>query len=197
MIPWFIANRGTRWRVMAWMRLATWLLGVFFFATLAKAEAAPSEYEVKAELISNFPQFVDWPNGILSSPDVPLVIGVIGRDPFGRALDQLVKQAAATSRKLMVRRLRTSEGAKGCHILFISPSERANLPQILRSIGVQPVLTVGDFEGFAQRGGMIELFKDPEGKIRLRINLEAAKKMDLSTSAKLLLVADVVETKGE
>jgi hypothetical protein len=163
----------------------------------AASEGAANEYDVKAMLLYNFTQFIEWPANFFSAPDSPLVIGVLGRDPFGGAIDQLVGQTPLGKHGIVIRRLRSIDAASECHLLFISPSEKDNLQQILLALRDRPVLTIADFDGFARRGGMIELFKSPDSKVRLRINLEAAKKNSLAISAKLLRVAEVVGVREE
>ena len=51
---------------------------------------------------------------------------------------------------------------------------------------------MGEFDGFATAGGMVRLFKNAEGKIRLRINLGAVRASGLAVSTKLLRLADTI-----
>ena len=56
------------------------------------AQTTPSpEYQVKAVFLFNFAQFVDWPSKAFPEPQTPLVIGVVGEDPFGPYLDETVR----------------------------------------------------------------------------------------------------------
>jgi len=55
---------------------------------------------------------------------------------------------------------------------------------------------VGEMEGFALRGGMIELFTE-RNRVRFRVNLVAAKAANLRISSKLLELAEVVNVKKE
>jgi hypothetical protein len=80
-------------------------------------------------------------------------------------------------------------------VLFISRSETDRLEQILASLVGKPVLTVGDVEGFAGRGGMIDL-ATVVGKTQLRINLQAAMAAQLTLSSKLLRPAKIVDSAG-
>jgi hypothetical protein len=50
---------------------------------------------------------------------------------------------------------------------------------------------VGDSEKFARQGGVIGFVKK-DGKVRLEVNLNAARKARLEISSKLLAVADEV-----
>ena len=99
------------------------------------------------------------------------------------------------NRKLVVQRFRTLEEVKLCHILFISQSEAARLDPILGSLKERSILTVGETEGFAQRGGIIR-FLTEKNKIRLRINIDAAKAANLTISSKLLRASELIGTRA-
>jgi YfiR/HmsC-like len=179
----------------AWLILLVILLGTGVFAAQLLAQAF-KEYDVKAAFLYHLAEFVEWPPAAFPAPESPLVIGVLGADPFGKSLDEVVKNEEVKNRKLDVRRYRSLEEVKTCHILFISQSEAGRLDQIFSSLKDRKILTVGDTEGFAQRGGIVRFLTD-KNKIRLRINLEAAKAASLTISSKLLRAADVVGSEAE
>src|SRR5260221_1072069 len=112
-----------------------WGLGLCGMEARADTTAAP-EYAVKAAFVAKFPQFVKWPSGAGS-----ITVGVLGDDPFGGALDGLVK----------VKRSKRVEDLKGCQIIFIARSEQGNIGEILSSLAGSNVLTVGESEGFAKQ----------------------------------------------
>jgi hypothetical protein len=155
----------------------------------------PREYRVKAVFLFNFAQFVEWPAAAFPGPDSPLVVGVLGDDPFGAELDAVVRNESVGTHPLEVRRFRTAEEVGACHILFISASESARLDAILDALRARPILTVGEAEGFAQRGVMIRFLTD-RGRIRLRVNLESARVAGLRLSSKLLRHAEIVSEKA-
>ncbi len=170
-------------------------LGAALFLSAAPRAAAQApatrEYQIKAVFLFNFAQFVEWPAAAFASADSPIVIGVVGDDPFDGALDATVRGEKINDRPLVVRRYRRGEDVTGCHILFISSSESARLGEILAPLQNHPVLTVGDMEGFSLRGGMIR-FLTENNRTRLRINLAAAKAAQLVISSKLLRPAEIV-----
>lgn len=168
----------------------------FVLATPASAALdLPREYDLKAALLYNFTQFVQWPPQAFASDTAPLVIGVIGRDPFGASLDRIVQGEHAGSHPIVVRRCSNDDEASRCHILFVSASERAEASRLLARISGKPVLTVADFEGFLRDGGMVVLQKNADHRIRLRVNYPAAKTARLTMSAKLLRVAELFPEK--
>jgi hypothetical protein len=152
------------------------------------ARAAPTAQQVEAVFLFYFSQFVDWPPGAFADEHSPIVIGVLGDDPFDGALDQAVAGERVNGRPIVVRRLRTVADAKGCQILYISSSDAGQLPQILSALRGRSVLTVSDLDRFTQTGGMIAFVLVNE-HVRLRINAEAARAAGLTLSSKLLRAA--------
>src|SRR5206468_12049920 len=105
-----------------WLAAAALLLSVWNWPV--RAQVTPiSEYPVKATLVFQFTQFVEWRPEAFSSPQTPLVIGVLGQDPFGTYLDQTVRGEMAGGHPLVVQRYRRLEDIKTCHVLFVSRSE--------------------------------------------------------------------------
>ena len=170
------------------------LAAVFVLGGLrAGADPAPlaREYQIKAVFLFNFVQFVDWPPRAFSKAQSPLVIGVLGEDPFDSYLDEAVRGEKVNDHPLVIRRYRRPEDIGPCHILFISRSEAGRLGQVLAALKGRSILTVGDMAGFAERGGMIR-FVTENNKIRLQINVDAARAADLTISSKLLEPAQIV-----
>lgn len=159
------------------------------------ANSAPGEYQVKAVFLFNFAQFVTWPPTAFADPQAPLCIGVIGDDPFGPLLDDVVRGETVQQRPLIVRRIQSPAEISSCHVLFVSRSESARLDDIVRTAQAYAVLTVGEDDYFAVRGGMIRFVLE-RNKIRFRINAGAAKAAGLVISSNLLRSATIVSTGG-
>jgi hypothetical protein len=169
------------------------------FSSGVKAVAQTSaarEYQIKAVFLFNFAQFVDWPSAAFPEARTPLVIGVLGEDPFKSYLDETVRGETVNNRPIIVQRYRRVEEIGICHVLFISRSENDRLEQILAGLKGRNILTVGDGEDFARDGGMIRFITD-NNKVRLRINVEAAKAASLTISSKLLRPAEIVTSRKE
>jgi len=164
-------------------------------AGLAGQTAQAPEYQVKAVFLFNFAQFVDWPAEAFPDPDTPVVIGVLGDDPFGSVLDRTVRDERLGGRLFQVRRYQRVDEIKTCHILFISRSEGSRPEGVLAGLKGRSILTVSDVDGFAERGGMIRFVTD-RNRIRLQINLAAAEAAHLTISSKLLRVAEIITPAG-
>lgn len=174
----------TVWRVVA---LAI-LLGLLPRA--AAADKKPGEYEVKAAFLYNFIAFTDWPATAFENPTSPIVIGLVGTDPFGFALDAMMKGERVKDRPLIVWRITRPDDMKRCHILFIGASESRQVREILGRLKSEPVLTVSDIAGFAEAGGAVGF--TTESSVKLTINPAAIQAAQLAISAKLLRLARVV-----
>ena len=153
--------------------------------------APASEYQVKAVFLFNFSQFVAWPAAAFARSDSPIVICVLGRDPFGPDLDAVVSGERVGARSLVVHRYQDVQDVKDCHILFIDRSEQDRLPAIMQALHGRSILTVSDIDDATRRGVMINLVNE-SNHIRLKINVAAARESGLTISSKLLRPAEIV-----
>jgi YfiR/HmsC-like len=168
--------------------------GIILFSLLAlmgnisvtQVQAQADEYQVKAAFVFNFAKFVEWPSDAFSDGGT-LVVGVVGDDPFGGALDRL-NGSSANGRRLRIKRFRMGDNLRACNILFISKSENRNLGKILESLKGTSVLTIGETPQFNQSGGMIR-FVIQNSKVRFEINAAAAAQTRLKISSKLMALS--------
>jgi hypothetical protein len=167
----------------------------FFGARSSEAQQSrPTESQVKAAYLFNFGKFVRWPDA-QSGGDDTLEICVVGRNPFGRVLDDTVKGETIGSRKVVSKILPDIQDAAGCRILFVSPSEEGHLAGILAAAKQMGALTVSDIPHFVERGGMIEFVVQDE-RIRFAVNAVPVEEAGLTVSSELLKVATRVMRKG-
>ena len=149
--------------------------------------AAYGEYLIKAAFLYNFAKFTEWPSDAYTNGAAPLRVCVLGRDPFGTALETI---AGKRIRERLVATLRITrlDQARPCQILYISASERDRLGAILARLGREPILTVTDLPGFGAPGAMIN-FQTVADKVRFEIDTDHAAFAGLSFSSKLLSLA--------
>ena len=149
-------------------------------------DTGASEYEIKAAFLLNFTKFAEWPPSSFADAQSPMEICILGKDPFGRALDDVVQGEAVNGRRLTVRRLTQPPPPQACQVLFLDP-ELKDLPKILG--GLPPgVLTVSEGTRFLREGGMIALVLDNR-HVRFDINGAASESGAVKLSSKLLNVA--------
>ena len=181
------------------LSLLWWVASAFLFSSKLDlpAQTMPfKEYQIKAAFLYNFTQFVEWPTNAFPDATAPLTIGILGNDPFGDALADIVRGEKVNGHPLAIKHFRRTEEISACHLLFIGQSEARRVEEILGGLKDRNILTVGESEGFAKSGGMIR-FVTEKNKIRLRINANAAKNASLTVSSKLLKLAEIVTTGKE
>lgn len=160
-------------------------------AAVRPKSALAQEYDLKAAFLFNFAQFVEWPSEAFASTATPITIGILGEDPFGGSLDEIVANEVVHDRKLLVRRFRSVEQIDACHILFVAVAESKRMEHIFSRLGSRSILTVGDADDFTTRGGVVG-FKTAKNRLRIRINMDVARAAKLSISSKLLRQAEIV-----
>jgi hypothetical protein len=158
------------------------ILIVVMIATLAPGVALPAgedlEYQVKAAFLFNFLKFVEWP---ATSNDASWVIGVLGPDPLGAAIDNTVRGKVVNGRTVEVRRYSKPGDVKGCHILFIGRVESEHVG----SMSQPGVLTVGETPGFLKSGGIINFYLE-DNRVHFEISPASAHSAGLRVSPQLL-----------
>src|SRR5689334_21674351 len=87
-----------------------------FVSRIPHCEAAElkPEYEVKAAFLLNFTKFIAWPPGAFENAASPLNICILGDDPFGGTLDDLVRGESVDGRTVAVQRIRRAPSPKSC-----------------------------------------------------------------------------------
>ena len=166
-------------------------LVVSLLAGLGPAGGAerPKEHEVKAAFLYNFAKFVKWPAD--GGPGKTFVVAVLGEDPFGAVLDRTFAGKTLAERPVEVRRLAVADESADVQLLFVSASERARLPQVLKALEGRSVLTVGELDRFDEKGGMIA-FRVRDDVVRFDVNLAELERARLKMSSQLLRLAQRV-----
>jgi hypothetical protein len=167
--------------------------GVWWLAGAAMPWAqgpASTEYDVKAAFLYNFGKFISWPPSPRRAGR-SFDLCILGRDPFGAALDRVVSGAAVGGLAVQARRLATLDDAGSCHILFIAASEAGSIGQVLDAVAGQEVLTVSDVPRFLDAGGIIQ-FVMQDSMVRFEVDLARAQSAGLTLSSDLLRVAATV-----
>jgi hypothetical protein len=161
----------------------------------ARADSVSKEYQARAVMLWRFAQFVEWPSSAFPTTNSPLVIGVLGENPFGDALRLAVKGETAHGRPIEVQYFRRAEEATSCHVLYISQSEARHLKEIMAVLNHKSILTVSDIEGFARDHGGIIRFLSEQNRLAFRINIDAAKAANLVIDSRLLRLAEVATSR--
>lgn len=156
--------------------------------TPAIAQPVSREYQIKAAFLYNFTKFVDWPPERFETGDSPIVIGVLGRNPFGDELSDVVEGREVNGRGLIARNLESPDDIEEVHLLFVASGEESLLDGSLDTLHESGVLTVGESEAFRDLGGIVT-FTLQADRIRFFINRDSAREAELRISAQLLQLA--------
>lgn len=168
------------------------LLAVLLVAgALRPQETSTVEYQVKAAFLYNFAKFIEWPPEAFPTEKSPISFCIFGHDPFGNALDEVLRGKSVNNREFLVRRAREYAEPKTCQLVFVSGHEDRHLSEILNSVRGASALVVGESEKFAERGGTLQFFLE-NNKLRFAVNVDAAKRARLQISSKLLALARIV-----
>jgi len=151
------------------------------------------EYKLKTAMLYSLINFVEWPDSAYSDRQAPILLCILGRDPFEISLTSTVLQETANGRSVFVRHLQNDKEVRGCQVLYISSSERKTAERILSTLTGSSVLTVGEMTQFAEHGGMIQ-FSLEDQRVHFEINLDAASRAGLKISSKLLALAQIVKS---
>jgi len=173
------------------------LLAAFLPAVGAQVFA---ESEVKSVFLFNLTKFIVWPDEIDDGAKTQFSIAILGTDPFGGRLEQVILSETVKGRRIGIRHYQKQEEVQWQEIdlLFIGEEMLGNLADIRLAARRSGVLTVGDTSGFCHAGGMVNLLT-AGNRVKIEINLAEAKKSDFAVSSQLLKLAGIVTagTEGE
>lgn len=177
-----------------------WRASIFIIACCLFSSASPRafsmneetvEYPVKLAFLYNFTKFVEWPADSYRGPDAPLVICIVGNDPFSPAIEGELRSRSAGSHPIEVRTVSPRDIMSVCHMVFVPVTAEDQATRIVRVLKGSSTLTVGETEGFAVQGGIINLTTEGN-KLHFEVNLLAAERARLKISAKMLALAKIV-----
>ncbi len=172
-------------------RLVTVVSAALLLSLCAPAQVL-DEYQVKAAFLYNFAKFVEWPPEAFRTAKDPILVCVLGHNPFGNALAEAIRGKSIAGRAFAYRHVSDAESASACQILFVGSEESKHFRSLLENLKPMGILTVGETQGFAADGGVIN-FKLDDGRVRFEINVNAAEHEQLHISAKLLSLAQIVK----
>ena len=156
-------------------------------ASAGNEPPTPSEYQVKAAFLYNFVKFIEWP-ATPANQEGPIELCVLGKDPFGGAIERVIDGKSVNGRPLAIRRISDVAAARACHVLFVSASEAGRVSEITKAVRTWSVLTVSEIDRFSERGGIITFLMEGQ-RVRFRINSKIAATAGLQISSKLLQLA--------
>jgi hypothetical protein len=93
-----------------------------------------AEYSVKLSFLYNFTKFVEWPPDSFRDPGAPLVICIVGHDPFRQDLEGELRTRKVGDHPVEVRTQTPNDKLTTCHIVFVPVTEKNRSDMILRGL---------------------------------------------------------------
>lgn len=152
--------------------------------------AQTKEFLLKAGFIEKFTHFVTWPSEKFDSDSI-FHLSVFGKHPYGNSLNEIFKKVKINNRPVRIHYIQSIEEIGNSAILILPPSSSASLKKILKAIHGKDILTIGDTEGFGNRGVMINMFLKGSF-IRYEINQRSLQSTNLKMSSLLLSAAESI-----
>jgi len=168
-------------------RIAVIVLTALLASMTSVGAPGSLEYAVKATYLLKFTRFIAWPQAALGGGE-SFNICILGPDPFGATLSQVVAGEQIAGRKIEIQRLERDPAPGACQVLYIGEHEER--PRFTGEPG-RAVLTIGEGSDFARNGGMIG-FVIENRRVTFDINWRAAETSGLKLSSGLLTVARTV-----
>jgi YfiR/HmsC-like len=188
------ASCASRFSLAALMTMGLLLFLTLGLPTSIGAETTMPENQVKALFLLNFAKYVEWPAEAFADEKSAIIIGAVSSEAFEENLKKAVEGRTINGRPVVACQIVDEKDLSKCQILFIAGSDRKHTTALLGKVKALPILTVGEADQFLEEGGIINFVKK-EGKVRLEIDLNAARAARLQLSSKLLSVADSVKGK--
>ena len=169
--------------------------GTLLLGVRLEAQTPMNESEVKAMFVYNFLKFVEWPSESIRTKD-PFVVLIIGDGPTADATERFLESKTIGERTLFVRRTKWDQSLAGARAVFVIERDPKRLHLILEAAAAAGVLTIGEGESFATRGGVIGLLVENR-KVRFDVDTTAAQVAGLRVSSKLLALTRVVRSSSD
>ncbi len=177
--------------VLASLAAVCLLAGVQAVPATPEGRDSPIEYKVKAAFLFSFTKYVKWPDGAFEKDVSPLVVAVVGKDPFGTALDETLAGKSIGRHPFVIRRFKSANELEPCHLLFVPAAEGPRTAKIAAHYAGTSTLLVGDPAHFAKTGGVVGFFIAKK-RVRFEINTDAAARARIEISSQLLKLARIV-----
>ena len=160
--------------------------------TTLGSEGSQLEYKVKAGYLYNFAKLVEWPAAMLPAPDSPFVIAVLDGGEALPVVKALLEGKALNGHAVHVKSAPAGSIERDVHILFVTRAAKETPEEIEVALGGAATLLVGETDGFAQRGGIIN-FVMVDSSVKFEANPAAAGRSHLTLGSQLLKLAIVVK----
>jgi YfiR/HmsC-like len=176
-------------RFWRWIALSSWLIGAGAWAQNQKSEA---EMQVRAQFVYNFANFVEWPEDAFPNAEAPIKVCLLGQVFFAPYLYSFNGSLIGERKFSVIKANELDEIRDGCHVLYVGEDERVRLPTFWKEIRYLYVLSIGDREGFSDKGGIINILRTSD-RVQFDVNIENALVNGLFLDSDLLALARAIK----
>jgi len=169
------------------LKLAFYCFLIFLFFYGSCSYSYESENKLKTVIVGKLAKYITWKKKNSSK----FVITVLGNE-FGTLFDEVYLHKQIKHKPVEIKYIKSIDELKKSEVLFISKSNRDNLNDILAYTKHKNILTISDKRGFAQKGGIIQLYFLDQ-MLKIRINVEKLKEEGFGIDRTLLRVVDVLK----
>lgn len=154
------------------------------------------EYHLKAAFLRYVAKFVEWPDEMFEDSDA-LNICVLGNLPYFKAIDT-ISGKVVNEHELKVLKIPDIQSAEqqNCHLLFVTKTEEDNVEQIIKATQNKPILSFGDMDEFAEKGGDMN-FYIMNNRLAIMINPPTIESSNLKISPRMLRLVTIVPPSDE
>lgn len=148
------------------------------------------EYRAKLAYMHRFTRFVKWPGNDLANKS-DFVIGIAGKDPFGKTLDALISTKTIKGKKIVRQELKDISEIDGIDLLFIPEKHSFPIESLTEITAGKQILTISEKKGYLGKGIMINL-KLVYGELKFGLNKKVIDKEGFVVNSKLYQIAEKV-----
>lgn len=164
-------------------------------ASVGSADEA-IEYKVKAASLFHFIDYTTWPKTAFERESSPIVLLVVGEDPFGKVLEETLRGKKSAGRDIRVARSKDLSDLPKAHMVFLARSHAKEIGKLMEGLAQTPVLVVGDTEGLAEHGALVNFFLENK-RIRFEVNNDAVRRSGLTINPQMLKLARRVKDRAK
>lgn len=151
-----------------------------------------AQLRVRAQFVYNFANFVEWPKDAFPHAESPIKVCLFGEVDFAPFL-YAYSDTLVGSHPLKIQKANEIDEIRaGCHILYVGQDERVKLPTFWQQIHYIYVLSIGDRQGFTEKGGIINILRQQD-HMQFEVNIENALANGLFLDSDLLALARVIK----
>jgi hypothetical protein len=160
---------------------------LLLFLSFTFLNASQSEEKLKAVIMGKVAKFITWKDNTHNT----FVITILD-NPFNGLIDKLYESKKIKSKRVQIIHTDSINNLGFTNILYIPASRASELSDILKKTKNKNILLVSDIRGFAEKKGTLQIYFVSQ-KIKLKINLDTAKKENLKIKSSLLRIVSVIQ----